>query len=125
VITNGGVRYLLFGEARSCWGSSFPALSPQSFSFNSPLGMCSACNGLGTRLEVAAALIVTDPTLSIRGAAIAPWATGMARGEGWTFRIADAVAKACKVNLDTPWNKLGKAKQNQVLSTRAGKKSAV
>ena len=48
-------------------------------------------------------LVIPDPALSIRGGAIAPWATAMARGEGWTFRIADAVAKACEVNLDTPW----------------------
>jgi excinuclease ABC subunit A len=116
---------LTFSELRNHCGVSFPALSPQSFSFNSPLGMCAACNGLGTRLEVDAALIVTDPTLSMRGGAIAPWATGMARGEGWTFRIADAVAKACKVNLDTPWNKLPKKKQELVLHGLQGKRIAV
>ena len=38
----------------------------------------------------------------------------MARGEGWTFRIADAVAKACDVDLDTPWKKLTKKKQEMV-----------
>ena len=40
-------------------GISFPELAPQSFSFNSPLGMCKACNGLGTRLEM-------DPTRVMR-----------------------------------------------------------
>ena len=116
---------LTFSELRNHCGVSFPALSPQSFSFNSPLGMCTACNGLGTRLEVDAALIVPDATLSMRGGAIAPWATGMARGEGWTFRIADAVAKACKVNLDTPWNKLPKKKQQLVLHGLEGQRIAV
>src|SRR5690606_35702140 len=43
---------LRFSESRTCCGHSFPELSPQSFSFNSPLGMCGACNGLGTRMEV-------------------------------------------------------------------------
>ena len=113
---------LAFSALRMHCGVSFPALSPPSFSFNTPLGMCQACNGLGTRLEVAADLIVPDTSLSIRGGAIAPWATGMARGEGWTFRIADAVAKACAVDLDTPWNKLGKGKQDKVLHGLAGKK---
>jgi excinuclease ABC subunit A len=42
-----------FSESRSCCGRSFPELSPQSFSFNSPLGMCPTCNGLGTRMEPA------------------------------------------------------------------------
>jgi excinuclease ABC subunit A len=116
---------LSFSELRTHCGHSFPALSPQSFSFNSPLGMCGACNGLGTRLEVDPELVVPDAALSIRGGAIAPWATAMARGEGWTFRIADAVAKACKVDLDTPWKKLGKAKQELVLFGLEGQKIAV
>ncbi|MFS8070815.1 MAG: excinuclease ABC subunit UvrA, partial [Byssovorax sp.] len=116
---------LAFSELRTHCGHSFPALTPQSFSFNSPLGMCSACNGLGTRLEVDPELVVPDTSLSIRGGAIAPWATAMARGEGWTFRIADAVAKAGKVDLDTPWKKLGKAKQDLVLFGLQGQKIAV
>jgi excinuclease ABC subunit A len=118
-------RDLTYSEKRSCCGHSFPELSPQSFSFNSPLGMCQACNGLGTKQEVDEALVVPNPKLSIRGGAIAPWATAMARGEGWVFRIADAVAKACKVDLDTPWNKLGKKKQSMVLYGLGGKKIAV
>ena len=40
--------------------SRFPSSSPQSFSFNSPLGMCAACNGLGTALEVDPELVVPD-----------------------------------------------------------------
>src|SRR5262249_57605785 len=89
------------------------------------LGRGAACNGLGTRLEASPDLVIPEPSLSIRGGAIAPWAAGMARGEGWTFRIADAVAKACGVNLDTPWNKLPKAKRDLVLHGIAGKRIAV
>ena len=44
---------------------SFPDLEPNSFSFNSPLGMCQACNGLGTRAEVDENKLIPDPTLSI------------------------------------------------------------
>ncbi len=124
VLQDGGAP-LVFSEARACCGKSFPELTPQSFSFNSPLGMCPACNGLGTRAEVVPGLVVPDESLSIRGGAIAPWAASMARGEGWTFRIIDAVARACKVNLDTPWKKLGKAKQELVLHGLEGKKVAV
>jgi excinuclease ABC subunit A len=120
-----GGESLVFSEARTCCGKSFPALSPQSFSFNSPLGMCPACSGLGTLLQVDAELVVPDATKSIRDGAIAPWASAMARGEGWTFRIADAVAKACGVNLDTAWKDLGKKKQEMVLYGLAGKKISV
>ncbi len=116
---------LLFSAARSCCGQSFPELSPQSFSFNSPLGMCGACNGLGTRLEIDPALVIPDPALSLREGAIAPWASAMARGEGWTFRIIDAVAKACSVDLDVPWRKLGAKKQEMVLHGLSGKRIAV
>src|SRR4030095_146764 len=93
VVAEGGAA-AVYSELRTHCGHSFPALSPQSFSFNSPLGMCAACNGLGTRLEVDPELVVPDPSLSIRGGAIAPWRTSMERGEGWTFRIIDAMAKA-------------------------------
>jgi excinuclease ABC subunit A len=67
-----------FSESRQCCGVSYPALSPQSFSFNSPLGMCPKCNGLGTVLEIDPDLIVPDPSLSIRNGAIA--AVGHERG---------------------------------------------
>jgi excinuclease ABC subunit A len=124
VVTSSG-KELEFSEKRTCCGRSFPELSPQTFSFNSPLGMCQACNGLGSRQEVDPELVIPNAKLSIRQGAVAPWATAMARGEGWVFRIADAVAKACKVDLDTPWSKLGKKKQSLVLYGLGGKKIAV
>ena len=104
-----------FSEARSRCGRAYPVLSPQTFSFNSPLGMCPACHGLGTRIDVDPDLVVPDKKLSIRQGAIAPWQGAMERSEGWTYRIIDALAKACDVDLDTPWNKLGAKKQNQVM----------
>jgi excinuclease ABC subunit A len=106
---------LTFSEARSCCGHAFPELSPQSFSFNSPLGMCGDCHGLGVRMEVDSALIVPDETLSIRAGAIAPWRTAMEREEGWTFRIIDAISRACAVDLGVPWQKLPKAQRQQIL----------
>src|SRR5205085_8313128 len=41
----------VFSANRACCGKSYPELSPQSFSFNSPLGSCPSCMGLGTRAE--------------------------------------------------------------------------
>ncbi len=108
-------RELSFSQARSCCGVAFPVLSPQSFSFNSPLGMCPACNGLGQKDEIDPSLVVPDASLSIRGGAIAPWASAMARGEGWTARIVDGVSRAFGVDLDTPWDKIPEAKRKLVL----------
>jgi excinuclease ABC subunit A len=114
-----------FSANRACCGRSFPELSPQAFSFNSPLGMCEACNGLGTRLAVDPELVIPDGSLSLRDGAIAPWKSAMDRGEGWTFRIASAVAKTFGVDLDTPWNKIPKAKRDAILRGVPGKKVTV
>jgi excinuclease ABC subunit A len=114
-----------FSEARACCGVAFPDLSPQSFSFNSPLGMCLSCNGLGRREVVDPRLVVPDPSLSIRDGAIAPWAAGMARGEGWTARIVDGVSRAFGVDLDVPWSRIPRAKQKLVLYGVEGQKIAV
>ena len=114
-----------FSQSRACCGHSFPELSPQSFSFNSPLGMCAECNGLGTCTEVDPELVVPDESLTISEGAIAPWKTATERGEGWTYRIIEAMSKACKVNLDVPWKKLPKTKRNQVLYGLGGKRVRV
>ncbi|MEM9460834.1 MAG: excinuclease ABC subunit UvrA [Myxococcota bacterium] len=114
-----------WSEARTCCGHSFPELSPQSFSFNSPLGMCPECNGLGTRMEVDPELVVPDPSRSIADGAIAPWATAVDRGQGWTYRIIEAMSAACEVDLDVPWSSLPKRKQKQVLYGLGGKRIRV
>ncbi|MGE3636431.1 MAG: excinuclease ABC subunit UvrA, partial [Sandaracinaceae bacterium] len=110
-----GGEMLAFSEARTCCGRSFPELSPQSFSFNSPLGMCADCNGLGKVDAIDPELVIEDPSLSIRGGAIKPWATSMDRGDGWRFRIVEAMSRACDVDLDTPWKNLSKKKRDLVL----------
>jgi len=121
-----GQEPMSFSQSRACCGRAFAELSPQSFSFNSPLGMCPSCNGLGQREEIDPELIIPDPRLSIRGGAIAPWASAMARGEGWTARIVEGVARAFDVDLDTPWNKLPKAKRELVLhGSGDGRKIAI
>ncbi len=116
---------IVFSANRSCHGRSYPELSPASFSFNGPLGMCPQCNGLGTRVEVDPVLVITNPALSIKKGAIAPWATAMTRGDGWVFRIAQAAAKACKVSLDTPWKDIPKDKQKRLLYGLEGEKLRV
>ncbi|MGD0679550.1 MAG: excinuclease ABC subunit UvrA [Polyangiaceae bacterium] len=120
-----GEKELAFSQARACCGRAFPELSPQSFSFNSPLGMCPDCTGLGKRDEVDPDLIVPDPSKSIREGAVAPWASAMARGEGWTARIVDGVARAFDVGLDVPWKDLPEQKQQLVLYGMAGTKISV
>ena len=116
---------LAFSQARACCGTAFSELSPQSFSFNSPVGMCPSCNGLGQKDEIDAGLIVPDGRLSIRGGAIAPWASGMARGEGWTVRIAEGVA-ARSASISTPPGRAYRRRSSGSCSTaseRRGRRS--
>src|SRR5512144_125794 len=113
----------VYSEANACpkCGIGFPELSPQSFSFNSPLGMCVECNGLGDRLAADPDLIIPDPTRSLREGAVAVWGESIAKDSGWTTNIVKALAKQFKIDLDKPWNKLND-KQRDVLMHGTGDK---
>lgn len=117
----------IFSEHNACHscGLSFGELSPASFSFNSPLGLCQTCNGLGARPEMDPDLIVPDPSLSIRGGAVSPWASGMARGEGWTADFVEQLAYAFDLDLDKPWEKLSKRHRDLILWGTQGKEFVV
>jgi excinuclease ABC subunit A len=113
----------VLSELNSCHycGLSFPELSPASFSFNNPLGMCQDCNGLGTRPEMDPDLIVPDRTRTIREGAIEPWASGMHRGEGWTADFVDQLSRAFKIDLDVPYEKLSKREQDVIMHGSDGR----
>ena len=106
-------------------GLSFGELAPASFSFNNPVGMCSDCNGLGTRAEMDPALIVPDPTRTIREGAVEPWASGLNRGEGWTADFVEQLSKAFKLDLDTPFQKLSARERDLIMYGSSGKEFTV
>src|SRR5215470_17961256 len=113
----------VLSELNSCHfcGLSFPELTPASFSFNNPLGMCQDCNGLGTRPEMDPDLIVPDRTRTIREGAIEPWASGMHRGEGWTADFVDQLSRAFKIDLDVPYERLSKREQDVIMHGSNGR----
>src|SRR5690606_5078819 len=98
---------------------SFPELTPQAFSFNSPQGMCQACNGLGTRVELDPVKIVPDPALSIDEGAIAPWGEDVSEKKSWDFR--NQILSQLKLDTKIPYRALKKAQQ-QVLLYGTGEK---
>ncbi|MCA9032961.1 MAG: hypothetical protein KDA66_19235, partial [Planctomycetaceae bacterium] len=51
----------------------FEELTPQNFSFNSPLGWCPACEGLGVERGTNQALLITRPHASLLEGAVGPW----------------------------------------------------
>ena len=103
----------------------FPELSPQSFSFNSPLGMCPDCNGLGTKPEMDPSLVVPDPNKSVRDGAIEPWKTILERGESWTGSIVKNLAKQFGIDLDMPWKDLPKKHRDVLLFGSGDKRIAL
>jgi excinuclease ABC subunit A len=113
-----GEQLLTFSQHLACvhCGISLDELAPRSFSFNSPFGACSSCNGLGTRFEVDPDLVVPNPDLSLSHGAIGPWAG--ARTEYFS-RVLKAVAEANSFSMDTPWSKLTK-QQRKILLYGAG-----
>ena len=108
----------LFSEKRWCPHCSlgFPELSPPSFSFNSPLGMCRDCNGLGTALEIDPGRVVPDPGLSIDAGAIKPWRTLLNHPAGaWTKKLLEAVAETFGIDLKAPFSSLDEAHRTLLL----------
>jgi len=116
-----------FSEQNSCPydNLSFSELAPPQFSFNSPLGSCPDCQGLGTRPEMDPDLIVPDPSLSVREGAVEPWAGGMDRGEGWTFEFVEHLSRSLGIDLDTPWRDLPKAHRDVILNGNTGGRSRI
>ncbi|HBT89295.1 excinuclease ABC subunit UvrA [Desulfobacter sp.] len=69
-------KQTLFSEAATCHtcGIFYPQFFPASFSFNSPQGACTHCDGLGHLKEFHPAKIVPNHHLSLRQGAVLPWA---------------------------------------------------
>jgi excinuclease ABC subunit A len=99
---------LILSEHNACphCNISFPELSPQLFSFNSPLGMCPECHGLGTQMEVDLDLLIKDPGLSIMDGALRWYGALRKKEGGWSWRQLHSIAKYYGVDLETPWQDL-------------------
>ncbi len=87
-------------------GFTLPPLTPKHFSFNSHLGACPACHGLGTELVVDADLLIPDREKSLAGGAVAPWAKASKRMQGYYTGVLTSLAKAYRVSMDEPYEKL-------------------
>ncbi|MEP0986203.1 excinuclease ABC subunit UvrA [Ekhidna sp.] len=84
-------------------GLAYDEPAPNTFSFNSPYGACSECNGLGIIEEISKESVIPDPSLSISRGGIAP--LGEYR-DIWIFKKIEAILKRNKVNLSTPIKKI-------------------
>ncbi len=105
----------LLSERLACshCGISVPDLAPRAFSFNSPYGACPACDGLGARMEIDSAKLVSDPSKSILEGCVE-----------WTFGFSTSLLKMAAVALSkihrfdprAPWERLPKKARDQILN---------
>ncbi len=99
-------------------GRSFPAPRPTLFSFNNPYGACPECNGFGNLLEFDPALIVPDPSLSLKDGALDPWTKPRYSKRRDSLK---AFAKAAGIAWTAPWADLPEDSRRTLLhGGRAG-----
>ncbi|RZL60936.1 MAG: excinuclease ABC subunit A [Variovorax sp.] len=90
---------------------SLAELEPRLFSFNSPVGACPSCDGLGHREIFDPARVVAFPSLSLASGAIKGWD----RRNGYYFSMLESVAKHYKFNIDAPFESLDEPLQHAIL----------
>ena len=95
----------LFSERLACdvCNVSLPELTPQMFSFNSPQGACTSCDGLGQKVFFDPDLVVPDHSLSIRQGALKPWQN---RDSDYYNQMLTTLARHLNFDLYTPWAEL-------------------
>ncbi|MFZ1019223.1 MAG: excinuclease ABC subunit UvrA [Candidatus Cybelea sp.] len=106
-------RELTFSEAFACvyCGLSFEELAPRLFSFNSPYGACSACSGLGEKIEIDPWKVIPDRSKSIAEGAIVPWSRSLGGGRypsmnPYYMQQLERVLKSHRVKTTTPVDQL-------------------
>jgi len=92
---------------------SFEPLNPHHYSFNSPLGWCPTCEGLGFQRGANADLLLGDTRLSLREGAVTAWPS-LEPGSAW-LPFAEALAKHVGFSLDAPFARLDPAHQRAIL----------
>ncbi len=102
-----------YSDSLSCavCNYQFPPLSPQLFSFNSPVGACSTCAGFGNILTLDEEKVVPNPNLSIYSGALHPFTMPSAAQD------KKELLKFCrdkKIDVTLPWNQLTKKQQSSI-----------
>ena len=90
---------------------SISELEPRLFSFNSPVGACPSCDGLGMQEFFDPARVVAFPSLSLASGAIKGWD----RRNGYYFAMLESLAKHYKFDIDHAFESLPLAIQHAIL----------
>ncbi|WP_340063348.1 excinuclease ABC subunit UvrA [Ascidiimonas aurantiaca] len=100
---SGEVRY--FSRSLMCptSGISYPNPEPNTFSFNSPKGMCPECSGLGIVHEVNLNKVIPDPSISIKNGGIVPLGEYK---KSWAFKQIEVIGERYGFSLTDPVKKI-------------------
>ncbi|MEQ1685370.1 MAG: excinuclease ABC subunit UvrA [Burkholderiaceae bacterium] len=90
---------------------SLSELEPRLFSFNSPVGACPTCDGLGHTTVFDAERVVAFPSLSLASGAVKGWD----RRNGYTFSLLESVARHYQFDIDAAFEQLPKNAQHVLL----------
>ena len=103
----------LFNARFACpvCGESISELEPRLFSFNSPIGACPSCDGLGTTEFFDPARVVAFPSISLASGAIKGWD----RRNGYYFAMIESLARHYGFDVDAPFESLPAAVQRVIL----------
>ena len=104
---------LVFSALFACpkCGHSISELEPKLFSFNSPAGACTSCDGLGLKQFFDESRIITDEALSLAEGAIRGWD----RRNIFYFQMLTSLAEHFGFKVDTPFKKLSKKHRSIIL----------
>jgi len=103
----------LFSSKHACPLCNFALkeLSPRIFSFNSPLGACTSCDGLGVKEFFDEQKVIVDKALSLKAGAIIKWA----KGNQYYYSQLESLAKHYNFSLEKPFEKLSEKIQQAIL----------
>ncbi|AKF94012.1 excinuclease ABC subunit UvrA [Brevibacillus laterosporus] len=112
---------LLFSEKHACplCGFSIGELEPRIFSFNSPYGACSECDGLGVRMEVDPDLVVPDSSKTLSEGAIAAWEP---KSSTYYPQLLESACRHFSIPTDVPVEELDDEQLQIVLYGSKGEK---
>ena len=112
-LDHAGTAPLLFSSKYSCpvCDYSLPELEPRLFSFNSPVGACPGCDGLGVAEFFDPERVVVHPELSLSAGAVRGWD----RRNAYYFQLIASLAKHYGFDVDLPWHALPEDVRQAVL----------
>jgi excinuclease ABC subunit A len=110
---NADIPGILFSSKYSCpvCDYSLTELEPRLFSFNSPMGACPSCDGLGVAQFFDPGKVVLHPELSLASGAIRGWD----RRNAYYFQLIHSLAKHYQFDVDSAWQELPEPVQQAVL----------